>query len=114
MIIITVKQSYWLTTLCLFVLGLLSSIRMNIGYTYICELIPAKHKTFYTLIWFSGGAIQGLVFVIYFVEITKHWWYLAMIGTWLNFISLFGIFNLPESPLWLVKRGEFAKAEVSL
>jgi hypothetical protein len=51
---------------------------------------------------------------LYFGLINKHWFYFVAFGYLFNVAAIFMNYYLPESPPWLVKKGEFARAQESL
>lgn len=64
----------------LFTFGLVNSIRTNVGYVYMIELMPKRHETTIGTFW---NCIEGLIFLqatIYFYYINKDWYYFVLIG----------------------------------
>lgn len=58
-----------------FVMGMTSSIRTNIGYVYMMELIPKDWLTPINVIWCNVGATGYIFASIYFWKISKHAFY---------------------------------------
>lgn len=50
----------------LFSFGMNTSLRVNVGYIYLMELIPAKSQTFVGTVWNIGEACIYLIGTIYF------------------------------------------------
>ena len=90
--------------------GMMSSIRVNIGYVYLMELMPKKMQTPVT----SGrNVLEALIFVfatLYFWQINKHWIYFVLIGYIWNIISVVGMYWMPESPRYLLNVGKYEEA----
>lgn len=88
----------------------MSSIRVNIGYVYLMELMPKKAQTPVT----SGrNVLEAFIFVLatlYFWQINKHWIYFVLIGYSWNIISVIGMYWMPESPRYLLNVGKYDEA----
>lgn len=112
--VVIASTNYWLTIGGMFAIGILTTIRVTIGYTYYVELIPLKHRTFYSTLWICSEGAVNLWSVIYFTVISKHWFYLVFFGYLLNIVGIVVIYHWPESPVWCVKKGLFTEAEESL
>ena len=90
-----------------FLFGALSSVRMNIGYVYLMEMLPEKWQTPITSIWNVQEAFIYVLATLYFWKISTHWFYFVVIGLGFNIISVIGLFFLPESPRYLVTVKKF-------
>jgi SP family myo-inositol transporter-like MFS transporter 13 len=108
------STSYWLTIGSIFVIGMITTVRIGIGYNYMQELVPDKFKTRYSTIWMVQEGCISLYAVLYFGILNKHWFYFVAIGYLFNVAAIPMVYFLPESPPWLVKKGEFARAQESL
>lgn len=113
--VLLVNTDYWLTLGLMFCMGILTTIRISIGYTYLMELIPADKKTLYsTIFWVCIAGVSSFLSTLYFAFISKNWVYLILGGTILNIIAGVCCLFLPESPLWLLKTGDSDGAEAAL
>ena len=85
-----------------FLFGFLSSVRVNIGYVYLMEMLPAKWQPHITSIWnIQEGGIY-VIATIYFWKISTQGFYFLGIGLIFNILSVIILFFLPESPRYLV------------
>ena len=57
----------------LFGFGMNTSLRINVGYIYLMELMPAKSQTFVGTVWNIGEACIYLIGTIYFWQVSKDW-----------------------------------------
>ena len=90
--------------------GAASSIRINIGYIYLMEVLPKKAQTPVTSGWNVQEAAIYVAATIYFWKISKHWQYFLLIGWIFNVISVVLLFFMPESPRWLIQVGKLDEA----
>ena len=96
------SHNYLITVLTMFVFGLLSSIRVGVGFPYCMELVCINKRTYYgTLINLTDGVIT-MAGAIYFWKISKDWFLFVGIGYVMTIITTVMVFYLPESPSWLV------------
>ena len=86
----------------IFCFGALSSIRINVGYVYLLELMPKNRQTLYGTIWNNFECILYPLATIYFWKISKDWFYFALIGYVFSLWSFIASFFLPESPRYLI------------
>jgi MFS family permease len=103
--LIILSHSFWLTVACEFFIGVFSTVRVNIGYPYMAELVGQKYRTAYGTLW---SISEGLIFIyatIYFLQISTKWIYFTLIGYCLQIISMVLVFFLPESPVYLMTKG---------
>ena len=90
--------------------GMLCSVRIQVGYVYLTEMMPKKAQTHVT----SGWNVQeGMIYVIgtlYFWKVSKHWFWYCLIGYIWNIISVVLLVWMPESPRYLVSVGRLDEA----
>lgn len=96
-----------------FFFGLLTSIRSNIGYVYLVEMMPKKSQTYVTTFWNVQEALIYFFSVIYFWKISQHWQWIVLVGYCWNVISVICLFWTPESPRFLVAVGQLDEARAS-
>ena len=97
-----------------FGIGALTTLRVNIGYIWLMELLPKKHQT---TVGAGFNVISGFTVIMgatYFKFISKNWLYLVLVGYTLNFIALVTCFFLPESPRLLLALNRTKEAYNSL
>ena len=94
--------------------GALTSVRINVGFLYMLEMMPAHLQT-------VAGSLNGvfdactyLAATIYFWQVSKDWFYFALVGFSFNVISAVGAWFLPESPRYLCEKQEIYELERSL
>ena len=101
----------WTTSLdvmliSVFFQGALNSVRVNIGYLYLLEMMPKHLQTTVGSIWGMSDAAIYLLATLYFWKVSKEWFYFAMIGYFLNVFTAIGAWFLPESPRYLLNMGK--------
>lgn len=90
--------------------GMFSSIRTNLGYPYLMELLPKKYQTLVTTIWSIQEALIYVLATTYFWKISKHWFYFVLVGLIYNVSCIFLLYFIPESPRYLVNAGKLEQA----
>ena len=109
------SHSLVLTDVLIFLVGVLSSGRIMVGYVYGSEFCPPKWQIVFGSVYHLMDGALLLPIAIYYDFISKHYRWLPIIGiTWgLICIVGVGLFG-PESPLWELKMGNKARAEASI
>ena len=90
--------------------GALSTIRIQIAYVYMMELLPKHMQTPVTSGWNVQEAMVYVIATIYFWKISKLWYPFVAIGYVWNIISIILMYWVPESPRWLVSAGKLDEA----
>ena len=110
---VMVSHSYWLTIACIFGIGTVAYLRVNVGFAYMSELVGAKYRTLYGTVW---NISEGLIFIyatVYFWQISTQWFYFVSIGYAVQIASVIMCMFLPESPVFLLSKGRTDEAEES-
>ena len=81
-----------------FLFGCLTTIRMQVGYIYMMELLPKKAQTPVTSGWNVQSAVLYITMSLYYLKISKHWFWITLVGWAWNLISVILLFWMPESP----------------
>ena len=95
----------------IFFIGAFSSIRTNVGYVFLLELMPKKRQSMYGTIWNNCECAIYPLATIYFWKISTHWIYFCFIGYLLSLWSFISSFFLPESPRFLIDQQKLDEAE---
>ena len=106
--------NYYVMLGSIFAQGTLTSIRINVGWIYLIEMMPKHVRTRIGTFYGSLDACVYLMATIYFWKIGKDWFYFGLIGYVLCIISAVGAWFLPESPLYLCEKGQMYELERSL
>ncbi|XP_045496115.1 beta-alanine transporter [Colias croceus] len=106
-------QNYYVWIVYRFGVGFTVPAIMATPYVLAIELVGPKCRTLCTIL--SNIAYSmGLILLAGVVYLVRNWRHLAL-ATTLPFICFFlYIWPMPESPRWLLARGQFEKAEVIL
>lgn len=93
------------TLLVSFAMGMLSSIRVNIGFIYMSELMPASKQVALGSFW---NILEGSIYVVatfYFWKISTDWFFFVAIGYSVQLFSVFAFafWKIPESPRYLLE-----------
>jgi MFS family permease len=60
----------------IFLFGTVSSIRIQVGFNYLLELVPKPNQTMVATLWNCTEGLIYLVVVIYFYYVSKDWQYI--------------------------------------
>lgn len=99
-----------IATICLSgAFGMLSSIRVNIGFVYLMELVPKSYKAGMGSFWsVTEGSIYVLATLTFWL-LTKDWHWFVSIGYSLSVISACTAWLIPDSPYYLVERQDLTE-----
>ena len=98
----------------MFTFGLFTSIRLNVGFVYLMELIPRHNQALITTCWCVGEGCIYLLSTVYFSSMSKDWSALGILGYLTQVLAMLGTFFLPESPALLMETGRTEEAKDSL
>lgn len=93
---------------------MLSSIRVNVGFVFMAELLPKNKQSLYGTIFNNFDCFTYILATIYFWKISTDWFYFVLIGYLLNVWSFASSFFLPESPRFLIEQQKLGEASESL
>ena len=94
----------------IFLMGIGMAPRVFIGYVLAMEFLPQKNTAHATSL---GLGIDGLVLMwasLYFMFIDNNWKSLYTIVVAMTFLTVIAACFLPESPRFLVSKGQYDKA----
>ena len=103
--VILYTRSIDVMLMCIFVIGALNSIRVNIGFLYLLEMMPKHLQTYVGSVWGVIEAFIYLIATIYFWAISRDWFYFALAGYFINLVCAAGSWLMPESPRYLLSKG---------
>jgi MFS family permease len=90
---------------------MISTARVSIGFVYMMEFIPKENHAFLCTFFMIQVPFITLLATVYFVYISKHWFWFCSIGVvMLVFVDVFSLW-LPESPKYLLKTGKTSEAK---
>mmetsp|Transcript_24333 Transcript_24333/g.30181 ORF Transcript_24333/g.30181 Transcript_24333/m.30181 type:complete len:110 (-) Transcript_24333:793-1122(-) len=87
---------------------------MNIGYLYLMEMMPKHSQTTVGSTWGVCDAMIYLFATIYFWQIGKDWYFVGVIGFLMNLFTSVTAWFLPESPRYLLEKGEIEELETTM
>ena len=98
-------HNYNTLILAMTILGMMATVRTQIGPVYFYECLRKDHYTaLISLLGCFEGAM-GIIGSLYFIFWSKNWFGLIFSGFMLQIIAMLGSFFLVESPRWLIKKG---------
>ena len=86
-----------------FMFGLATTIRVNVGFVYMMELMPKRLQGFYSSAYNTLEGSVLLLATLYFWFVSKHWFYFSLIGFSFAIYSGVSAFFVPESPRLLIE-----------
>ena len=99
----------------MFTIGLLTSLRINVGYIYMTEFIPKRSQSHFGTAWCALDASVMLWVTLYFMNsISRNWEVIVTVGMAMQVVGLVGSFMLPESPKFLIEQNRIQEAKECL
>lgn len=105
-----IQDSKYLT-IPIFIAGLFSCWRTNLSYIYGQEIFSSKHKNLMGTVMLVNDVFTLLWSVIFFTSVSQEWTYLYYIVIMCMSLSVFILFQMPESPAFLLETLRFSEAE---
>ena len=112
--VLMVTESLTVLTVVSFMFGMISSLRVNIGYVYLIEFMPKSWQSTMGSVW---SVIEGSIYVmatLSFWLLTRNWFFFVSIGYFLALASACTVWLLPESPRYLIETQQIEEAELCL
>ena len=104
---------YFLATV-IFLWGFFNSIRTNVNFLFMMELMPSKDKDFIGTFWNCFEGSINLFATFYFMKVSTHWFNFVAIGLLFQIFACCSVWFLPESPIYLLKLGRFEELKEAL
>jgi MFS family permease len=100
-----------LLTIPIFIAGLFSCWRTNLAYIYGQEIFSSQHKNLAGTVMLVNDVSTLLYSVFFFKSVSQEWTYLYYIVIAFMSLSVFILFQMPESPGFLLEKGMYQEAE---
>jgi len=102
--VVITSSNYWVR-FAMFGLSGLSQIKNSVSYVWLseCTSQPFKSQAFTFINIFD--AMPMAITCLYFMFVSKHWVYLSLFFCVLSYLALAAAFFCPESPRWLLIKG---------
>jgi hypothetical protein len=102
-----------LSTFLIFILGMMAPGKFMVGFVFAGEMFSEKYRsTIGSIILFSDSATM-IFLPLYFRLISKNWLYFQLFYLILSIFSTLALFWMPESPKYLLGKGDIEKARAS-
>ena len=88
----------------------LSQIKNSVSYVWASECVPLPQKSLSFTIINLIDALPMAVLCLYFLFISKDWYYINFYVTLTGYVALMFAFICPESPRWLLVNGKSKEA----
>lgn len=98
----------------MFTWGFFNSTRTNIGFLYMTELMPKSKQNLIGTIWNCFEGSINLFATFWFMFVTTHWFGFVSIGLAFQLFTVCTVWYLPESPIYLLKRGRYTELKEAL
>ena len=103
-----------LTIFLSFFMGFLHIGIYNGGYINVCEYVDKPWKNHVCTILLVLDMLSAIMVGVYFHYVSRNWVWFGMIGVLFNFVSLIGIYFIPESPEYLYYFYRFEECRAAL
>nr|XP_060609673.1 solute carrier family 22 member 2-like isoform X2 [Anolis sagrei ordinatus] len=108
-VLVAVAPNYIWTVIFRFMQGLVGKGSWTAGYILITEIVGASYRRTVAILSQTAFAV-GLLILDALAYAIPHWRWLQLAVTLPTFLLLFYYWCLPESPRWLLSRGQNGKA----
>lgn len=98
---IVLSKSLELTTALGFIMGFLHIGIYNGCYINVCEYVDIRWKNKVCTLLLVFDMLTCIIIGIYWRFISKYWLWLQIFALAINFLAIFGLYILPESPEYL-------------
>ena len=113
-LIFSVTKSIDFAIVVSFIYGTLTSVRVNVGFVYLMEIVPRQYSTAVGTFWCLCGISMLLATSFYLHSEFKEYVSLGVMAFVCQVVALVGSLVLPESPAILVETDRLEEAKESL
>lgn len=113
-LIFSVTKSIDFAIVVSFIYGTLTSVRVNVGFVYLMEIVPRQYRTAVGTFWCLCGISMLLATSFYLHSEFKEYVSLGVMAFVCQVVALVGSLVLPESPAILVETDRLEEAKESL
>ena len=93
-----------------FLLGAVTSLRIQVGFNYLIEFYPVKYQTAAGVAYCVADGLVYMIATLFFWKISRDWEMYWLFPLIINGISTIGVFFMPESTRILVRQGRITEA----
>ena len=105
-------ENYSILIASILVLGMMSTIRVQVGTIYIYELMMKESwAPAYLILCLLGKGLAGLLAAIYYTYISNDFYWLLFGCVICNLLGAIGSTLFPESPRYLIATGQLSEAQ---
>ena len=95
----------------MFFAGLFSCWRTNLAFIYAQEIFQTKFKSLVGTIYMVNDVLTIVWATIFYKYVSKKWEHFFMIVEALMILSIVILFKMPESPSFLLDKGQYSESE---